>query len=78
MTAEQGRHEAQRRYQPDRPGTSLADKQFQLEDLFQPGGRGLAHAAARLHGNTSAQAALNDLQRAVDQLPHDGNGGRAA
>lgn len=56
--------------------TTRAAKEWALEDLLEPGGRGRAHAAARA-GNASARRALNALARAVDDI-NNGSGGDAA
>jgi hypothetical protein len=66
MAGDQGREQARRRF-GDRartlePEPSLAEREFELEDLLEAGGRGRAHAAM-LHGNASAREALNDLAR---------------
>ena len=54
----------------------LAVKEFRLEHLLEPGGRGLALAAARFHNNLSAKEALADLNRATQVMKRpDWDGG---
>jgi hypothetical protein len=77
MTADRrdsaGYRAAARRFPASVPslGPSLAEQRFTLADILDdPAGIGRATAAAKLHGNASARAALNDLRNATKTLDY--------